>query len=180
MELDEYGFGDVRLMEGERVDSSLNLSDGGIGDSGADVMLLTDKRIIHLHGDGRSRNASFASIQDIDAVETSSQAEGRSGYIWGAMAFAVAVLLYVVIDHPVGRIAAAVIVALMGVYLVADQLMEPAKRSVIFKAASSQLGCSLGSECPSGDVYAFINRVFELKEENGSEGSSRAKRFAPR
>ena len=182
MELDELGFSNVSLMEGERVDSALTLRDGGKRglNGGAEVMLLTDKRIIHLRGTGTRQKAIFVSIQDVETVEVSTQQEGNGGFIWAALALVVAILLYYAIDHSIGRIAAAGFAVLMGVYLIADKLLDPGKPLVIFKARSTQFWCGLNNSKARADVYPFINRLFHLKSENGSDGYSRADHFAPR
>ena len=122
--------------------------------------------------------AVFASIQDIEAVEFGVEQDGRGAFIWAALAFLVAILLYIVIDHSIGRIAAAGTVALLGVYLVVDQLTTSGRPVVIFKAGSTQLRCDLETEGASEDAYTFINRLFQLKLENGPDGSHRAGRFA--
>lgn len=182
MELDQSAFGDIRLMEGERIDSALNLTGKNSGDpaSGPQVMLLTDRRIIRLDGNGERRKVSFASIQDVDTVEISAKQGGKGAFIWATMAFIAAGLLYPVIPHALGRAVAVGITALMGVYLVVDRLMDPGRPLVIFKAGSSQLWCDLNGDQASADVHVFINRLFELKAEDGSDNSSRANHFAPR
>ncbi len=182
MGLEEYGFRDVNLMEGERLDSALNLtSDGRFDlDDGPEVMLLTDKRVIHLHGKSKRRQAIFASIQDIDGVEITVQKEGFSAFVWTALAFVVAAMLYVAIDNTAVRIFAAVAVASMGAYLLVDRLMTPGRPLVAFKAGSSQLLCELKSDKATTDIYPFINRLFFLKDENGAGDAYRARRFAPR
>ena len=167
-------------MSGENVDSTLRLSEGE--DSSSDpngVMLLTDKRIIYIQGNGKRRKATFASISDIDSVEISVEQQGRSSYVWAAMAFIVAVLLFITIPNSTGRIIASVVVGAMGVYLVVDQLFSPGKQFITFGAGSSQLRCDLGSDLKPSDVYGFINRVFQLKGHSSSNGYSRAGRFAP-
>lgn len=179
MGLEEYGFKDVSLMEGEHVDSALRLGDGR-GAADTEVMLLTDRRVIHLQGNGRHQKAVFASIQEIEAVEITQEREGKGTFIWAALAFVVAVFLYFIIDHPIVRVIAAVVLALMGVYLIADQLMFPGSPLVIFKTGSSQLRCPLRGNHASDEVYPLINRLFQLKEENSSDPFARADRFAPR
>jgi hypothetical protein len=141
---------------------------------------LTDKRVIHLHGNGRRRRAMFAAIQEIDVVEVTVQHEGNSAFIWAALAFIVASLLYLVIGQPVGRIAAAVIVALMGVYLIVDRLMSRGNTLVTFKTGWSQLQCELDGDRTSSEIYDFINRLFELKGESNAGGPSNPGYFSPR
>ncbi len=178
--LNEFGYGDIALMTGERIDSALRLSaKDSEGENGAGVMLLTDRRIIHLQGNGKRRKATFASINDVDAIEISSEQQSRSAYVWAGLAFLVAILLFVVISNSTGRIAAAVVVGLMGVYLIADQLLSPGRQYITFRAGSSQLRCDLGGDVPSSEIYGFINRVFQLKGFGGSDGYSRPGRFAP-
>ena len=180
MDLDELGFRDVSLMEGERIDSALRL--GGDGNSGGEpqVMLLTDRRVIHLQGNGKTRKAVFASIQDIDAVEIGAEHEGSSAFIWAALAFIVAIFLYIVIDQSFARIAAPIAVGLMGLYLIVDQFLSSGKPFVVFKAGTSQLQCDLTGDPSASDIYPFINRLFQLKERTDSGGASRPDRFSPR
>ena len=53
MELDRLSLSEVSLMDGENIDSALDLAGDGQGSSSdAEVMLLTDKRVIHVHGKG--------------------------------------------------------------------------------------------------------------------------------
>lgn len=182
VELDQHGFRDVSLIEGERIDSILNLNEDGSGDSDGhpEVMLLTDRRVIHLHGNGNRRKALFASIQDMDAVEIAREQQGQGAFIWAGLALMVAILLYIVIGHDVIRIASAIIVALMGVYLIVDQFMSPGKPMLIFKTGSSELRFDLKGDSVSSEVYTFINRLFQLRDESGSGPSSRGRRFSPR
>ena len=177
MELEEFGITDVSLIDGERIDSAMDLSKDGNTNSGdgPDVMLLTDRRVIHLHGIGKRRNAVFASIQDIDGVEISVEREGTGAFLWAGLAFLVAITLFFAIDHAVGRVLALTTVALMGAYLIVDHRTAVGTPVVIFKAGSSQLECTLKSDGASSDIYVFINRLYQLKDEN-----SRARRFAPR
>ena len=182
MQLDELGFSDVSLLEGEGIDSAVDLAGDrrrGGGDN-PEVMLLTGQRVILLQGNGKHRRAIFASIQDIDAVEFGHEREGNSAYVWAILAFIVAMTVYFVIDNAGWRIAAPIIVALMGVYLIVDHMMSPGKSLVVFKTGSAELRCDLRSDSASSDIYAFINRLFQLKNENGYERFSRAGRFSPR
>ena len=72
-------------------------------------------------------------------------------------------------------------VAVMGIYLLVDQLFLPGKPLVTFRAGGVQLEITLRSEKVPADVYTFVNRVFELKDDNGPNGVfARIQRFAPR
>ena len=181
MDLNDYGLDGIVLMDGERIDSTLHPDDEGDEDAnGSDVIILTDRRIIHTHGADKRRKTVFAAIQDIDSVEVGTQSEGRGSYVWAGLAFIVAILLFFVIENSTGRVLAPVVVMIMGAYLIIDHLLAPRRRLVTFKAGLSQFDCSLESERASTDIYPFINRLYELKTEVPSDIYSRASRFAPR
>ena len=181
MVLEELGLEDISLLDGERLDSTLNLDGDGSGRSpGGDMVLLTDRRVIHARN-GRRRKAVFASIQDIDAIEISQEQQGVGTFLWAGLAFLVAIILYLMIDAALTRTVAAAVVAVMGIYLLVDQLLLPGKPLVIFRAGGVQLEMTLRSEEVPADVYAFVNRVFELKDDSGPNGVfARAQRFSPR
>ena len=180
MEIARHGFDDVQLMEGERIDSSITLALGGEKDESPEVLLLTDSRVIHLNGTGKRRTAVFASVDDISTVEISSERGGLGVYVWSALAFIVALLLWRVIDHPIGSVAAAVLVALMGVYLIADHLMSAGTSVATFKTSASEFKVELRGEGDTQEnVYYFINRLFQMKE-SGGKGALEPGRFAPR
>ena len=182
METDQQTLAQLGLADGEQIDSALNLTNGDSDDlEGADLILLTDRRIIHLNGNGKKRRAVFASIEDLDAVELFFESEGNGAYIWAGLAVIVAVLLFFVIDNATYRVIAAGVVALLGVYLVVDQLLAPGKPWITFMAGAAQFRCEIKSNGSDEEVYPFINRIFELKQQNRqSNSTSRASRFAPR
>ena len=180
MEIARHGFDDVRLMEGEQIDSSITLALGAENDESPEVLLLTDSRVIHLNGKGNRRTAVFASVDDISTVEISSERAGKGVYIWSGLAFIVALLLWRVINNPIGSVASAIIVALMGVYLIADHLLSSGTSVATFKTSASQFKVVLRGEGDSYEnVYLFINRLFKMKG-NGGKGAPDPGRFAPR
>ena len=164
MELDQFGFGEVRLIGGERIDSALDLSsEGDSSTDGRSVLLLTDTRVMYLQGRGKHHKAVFASVKDVDAVEIATELEGRGAYVWAGLAFVLAFLLLVALDNATFRFVGAAVAALMGLYLVADRLTNPGRALVIFKAGLSEVRCDLGSEYAPSEVHTFINRLFQLK-----------------
>ena len=182
MELEKLGLDDFGLIDGERVDTALNLREGQEGEDAAapNVVLLTDRRVIHLNVNGRTRKAVFASLQDVEAVEIAGERRGYGGFIWAGMAFVVAIMLWRVWDHPVGSFLAAVAVAMMGVYLIVDHLLTPGVTSATFKAGSSQLRFGIDGPQASAEVYAFVNRLFELKGSGNAHDAFGRRRFTPR
>ena len=174
-------FRETGLMDGERIDSALSLTEGlGVDHAGdSDVILLTDRRIIQVHADSRSQKAVFLSIRGIDSIEITANREGYRAFLWGAVSLFVAVMLWRLWDHEVGSALGAVAVALMGAYLVVDRLMSAGNVRARFRAGSSQIQFDLRGDRASRDVYAFASRLFELKEERGKD-NGRPMTFAPR
>ena len=179
VDLNELGFGDLSLMDGERIDSAINLGDGekGVPSRYPELVLLTDQRVIHLNANGRSRKAVFVSLRDIDAVEV--EAKRQSGYgalVWGVLAFFVAIAVWRVWGNPWGSALGAIAVALMGVYLVVDRLTSSDTMRAAFRAGSSQILCSPNGDEALRETYALVNRLHQLRAEGGRDGAS----FAPR
>ena len=168
MEIEKLGFRDVSMMDGERVQSSLNLNQGHTEESDADanVVFLTDKRVIHLSTNGPSREAVFMSLRDISTVEvTAERRGGYAGYVWGGLAVVVALLLWFVWDNPPWSYLASMVVVAMGVYLVFDHLQSTNMMTATFRTGSNQLRLTFKNADQSGEVYSFINHVFQLKDE---------------
>ena len=178
MELEQYGLADAGLIDGERIESAINL--GEDSDDNKGVMLLTDRRVIHIHGDEKNRQAVFASIQDIIVVEVTMEREGMGAYVWAALSFLVALLLWRVIDNALGSVAAALLVALMGVYLIVDRVLSPGNPVAVFKTVSSEFRCELSGENVSPEIYDFINKLFQSKSESVANTRSQVNHFAPR
>ena len=179
VDLERLGFGDLSLIDGEQIDTALDLTNGRSGEdaTASNVILLTDRRVIHLNTNGRTRGVVFASLQDMDTVEIASEGHGYSGFVWGGLAFVVAFFLWQVWDHPIGSALAAGVVALMGVYLIVDQWLTPGILRATFNAGPSKLQCGIGSEPASKELYGFINRLFQLK---GEDGTRPPRTFSPR
>ena len=171
----------VSLMEDEEVQASIGTSEDGISADG-DVILLTDKRIIHISGTEVNRRLAAAAIEDIGIVEITRQsAGGYSSFIWAALAFFVSFVLWrFVIDNQTIAIAAAVIVALMGVYLIFDRLTSRGGHILSFKANGADIQCQLPENGNQAGTEALITRLFELKDERSKPLNARAQSFSPR
>ena len=183
VDLDRLGFAEFSLIEGERIDTALDLRNGAAVEFGKspEMILLTDRRVIHLARNGGRQKAVFISIKDIDAIEIESEREsGHGALVWGAVAMIVAVMLWRVWDQPFWSPVVAVAVALMGAYLVFDRLTSSVAMQATFRAGSSQMQCSLRGDQASQDVYALINRLSQLKDERGNGASWGKPPFSPR
>ena len=175
------GLEGVRLIDGERLALALNVADAEHGSSSApQAMLLTDQRVIHVQGNGRRRKVKFVSIQDIDSAEVTYEPESRSAFIWAGLAFVAALFIFLAIGNDIGRIVGAILVALMGIYLLVDRATSSGRPLVVFRAGSSEIRSELLDEDASSNIYDFINRLYELKAENGLDGGYRRTPFAPR
>ena len=175
------GLAGVKLIDGERVALALNVADDDDGSFAAPyAMLLTDQRMIHVQGNGRHRTVKFVSIQDIDSAEVTYEPGGRSAFVWAGLAFVAALFIFLAIGHDVGRIAGAILVALMGIYLLVDRATSSGRPLVVFRAGSSEIRSELIDEDASSNIYDFINRLYELKADNGPDGVYQRRPFAPR
>ena len=114
MQLAEFGFESITLMDGERIVSTLELGDDEDDGAAHEVILLTDRRVMHLNGNPKNIRAAFVSIRDVEIVDVRLEQEGIGAFIWAGLAFFVAVMLWRVIDHPLGSAAAGLVVAAMG------------------------------------------------------------------
>ena len=182
MDLAEYGFAGVDLMDDESVDTALDLVGDRAKSNSASHrrVVLTDRRVIHLDGKNGRERAVVASLRDVDAVELTEEDEGSSAYVWAGLAFVAALFLYFVIDNIAGRISGTAAVVFLGVYLIADRLISSGRPVLVFQTGPAQLRCGIKNGRPVDDLYPFINRLFELKSAAKWNGASRVGRFAPR
>ena len=170
----------VNLMAGEQIQASLTAADAGQAGEN-DTLTLTNRRIIRTSGGAESRRISFAAIEDITVAEiVHTRKQGYGAFIWAALAFFVAFMLWRIIETQTYAIAASGIVVLMGIYLLADRLMLHGGQSLIFKTGSAEIRLDLKSERDQSQIDALITKLFDLKEERRSPQYARAKNFAPR
>lgn len=167
MQLDTLDLDGVTLLDGERVRSALNLEDGTDRPraTGSEVLLLTDRRVIQFAADGRSSNTAFLSLQDVEAVDiTSLRTGGWGAYVWGALAFVVAVMVWVSWDNAVGSFLVSATVALMGLWLVIDRATTPGALQATFKSGATEISCGINGNTTPEEAQQFVNRLFELKD----------------
>ena len=181
MEVEKLGLKDLNLMDGESLYAALNLKDevGEGQEEGSDVILLTGQRVIRINPNGQLRRAVFVPLQSIDMVEIIRK-RSYGGFIWAALAFFIAIMLWNVWDYPIGSTIAVAVVALIGVYLAVDQVFSPGRLHVFFKAGPSRLQCGIMSNHESKDIHTFVNRLFELKAEATKVEPHRRRDFSPR
>ena len=182
VEIDEPKFQELVLMDGESVDSTLNTGNGrSDGEAtGADVIVLTDKRVIQIGSNGRSHHVTFVSLKDVDTVEVTKHRKGHGGYVWGALAVLVSVGVWRLWDSPTWSPLAALAVLFMGIYLVVDHVISPGATQAIFRAGASVLQYDIGKDEQSAEAYTFISRLFQLKGDAERDGVTGRGRFSPR
>ena len=166
MDLEEFGLGELELLDGERVTAKMRADRQGgrqlTRESGS--LLLTDDRIIHISGEGNRRQATMISVQDIESISVRlTFSEGLGPYLWGALSLAMAAILNSYIEHSIGRIAVPLIVLAMGAYLIIDRITERGRPSAIFKAREAEIQWQFDSKRESKEVYDFINSVYRTK-----------------
>lgn len=186
LDFEGTAFEEVAFLEGERVETTLDLlrepEEPHGGDAGAEprsrlrkrkksssnantnLLVLTDRRIIHLVDNSKGRESVFASLSDVSAVRIEAQRPGRAaGFVWGGISLLAAALLWAVWDRPVLDVAAAGAVALMGLYIVLDYIMAPHVVQMIISAGSSQLAMGVHESISTQRMNGFANSVFEAK-----------------
>ena len=188
IDLGQTSLTDVNLLEGERAETTLSLSDDPKGKRRAstDVLVLTDRRLIHLLDDGGTRQTVFVWLADIIAVRVGTERIGGvGGYIWGILSIIAAILVWSVWDRPVLDVVAAGALLLMGAYLVWDRLNTSPLFQMAISAGGSQMTMNVHRSVAPELVYAFTNRLFETKargarsDEDDDDPSSRTTYFAP-
>ena len=172
----------VTLMANEQVQQSLGVDDTDrSNDSNTNIVLLTDRRVIHIEGAGQNRRTSYAAIDDISAVQITRQSAGGYGaFVWAALAFFVSFALWRIIENQTLSYAAAAIVALLGIYLIVDRLLARSEHALVFKAGSAEIQCALKRDAGNAEAETLITRLFELKDERSKPHYARAKSFSPR
>ena len=188
IDLGQTSFADVDLLEGERAETTLSLSDDpkGTSRSATDLLVLTDRRLIHLLDDGRARQTVFVWLADIIAVRVGTERTGGvGGYVWGVLSIIAAALVWTVWDQPVLDAVAAGVLLLMGAYLVWDRINTPSLFQMAISAGGSQMTMNVHRSVDPELVQAFANRLFETKarsarsDDDEDDPSSRATYFAP-
>ncbi len=186
IDLEQTEFAHVTLLDGERVETTLSLSDDRKRSRGSstDALVLTDRRLIHLAAGGSARQAVFIWLADIIAVRVGTERIGGiGGYIWGLLSIVAAILVWVVWDRPVLDVVAAAILLLMGAYLVWERINTPPIFQIAVSAGGSQMTMDIHRSVPQAGVYEFVNRLFETKARaanaDDDDPQSRASFFAP-
>ncbi len=167
MQLESLDLDGIALLDGERVRSTLNLEDGADGPkaTGSEVLLLTNRRVIQLAAEGRSSNTAFLSLQDVEAVDITTQRVGGWGaYVWGGLALVVALMVWISWDNVVGSVLVAVTVSLMGIWLVIDRVTTPGSLQATFRSGATEIRCGINGNTTPEDAQKFVNELFELKD----------------
>ncbi len=172
-ELDVDGFG-IGLIEGEHVDMAVgsNGEDSRRSWRTRDVLLLTNRRVIQIGG---GHSAKAALIGDIESVEIVPSREGYSAFAWAGVSVVLSLVLYSMIDHSLGKIAAPLIVLGMGIYLIVNRMIDSGQSAVVFRTAGSEIEWHFDAKRDVGEVRQLVNRLFCAKLE-----SKTTRWFAPR
>lgn len=180
MQLTELGFPGVSLISGERIEFAINTADSsGRPSKNAEALLLTDSRIIHLRGPRKNHRAVMTAVHDVDSVEITAVQRGIGAYVWAALAFILALVLFATVDNTGVRFVSSGIVLLMGVYLIVSELTEPQKPAVVFRAGGQEIRWEFRSDDRADDVNQFINKLYQIKAASNGR-VPRHESFAPR
>ena len=183
MDFGETAFDGLAFMDGERVETTLNLlgeteypKDGDVSkaprrkwrknpaDAHTNLLVLTDRRLIHLVYNASERKSAFVSLSAVSAVRMDARRPGRAaGFVWGGISLLTAALLWAVWDQPVLDVVAAGVVALMGLYIMLDYVMAPHAVQMTISAGLSQMTMGVHGSISTQRMNDFANRVFEAK-----------------
>ena len=166
LDLDEFGLGEMTLLDGERVSARLSANDQRgrrtSGEPGA--LLLTTNRVIHITGEEDRRQTTMISIQDVESVSVRLIfPEGIGPYVWAALSVVMALILYSYIEHDMARIAVPLIVLAMGAYLIVDRLTARGRPTAIIRARDVEIHWPFDHDRESKQVYEFINSLYRIK-----------------
>ena len=166
METAQVGPTDLILLEGEQIAATLETGGGKslISTGRHEALVLTDSRIIHSSRGGRHQGSVIVSVRDIDSVEVTSVRPGIGPYLWAALAVVLSVVLYQIIDDGTWQVVAALVVLVMGAYLVVNQVLDSGEPTAVFRTSSSEIRWLFDPKKDSEAVYDFINRLYEVKE----------------
>ena len=193
LDFGETAFDGLAFMDGERVETTLNLlgeteypKDGDVSkaprrkwrknpaDAHTNLLVLTDRRLIHLVYNASERESAFVSLSAVSAVRMDARRPGRSaGYVWGGISLLTAALLWAVWDQPVLDVVAAGVVALMGLYIMLDYVMAPHAVRMTISAGLSQITMGVHGSISTRRMNDFANRVFEAKANEQYPGVGR-------
>ena len=73
-------------------------------------------------------------------------------------------VLYQIIDDGTWQVVAALVVLVMGAYLVVNQVLDSGEPTAVFRTSSSEIRWLFDAKKDSEAVYDFINRLYEVKE----------------
>jgi hypothetical protein len=168
IQLSQFGFEDLSLLDGEQVEISLDLTDGSPEATDPEVLVLTDRRLLHLGGNRRNRMVSIAAVPDIGIMQMTNEKEGAGPFIWAALAFFVGIMLWQVVDHAIGGPAAGIVLFLMGLYLIYDRLTSPGKNIIVFKSGVGEIRVEVRNEDVWTEIDGLTHRLFRLKDEGAA------------
>ena len=169
LDLEEFGLGEMALLDGERVSAKLNANDQDRRRSSSDpgTLLLTNNRVIHITGEEGRRQTTIISIQDVESVSVRLIfPEGIGPYVWAALSVVMGLILYSYIEHSIARIGVPLIVLAMGAYLIVDRLTARGRHTAIIKARDAEIHWPFEHDEESKRVYEFINSLYRQKRQS--------------
>ena len=169
LDLEEFGLGEMTLLDGERISAKLDANDQGGRRSSSDPgsLLLTTSRVIHITGEEGRRQTTMISVQDVESVSVRLIfPEGIGPYVWAALSAVMGLILYSYIEHSIARIAVPLIVLAMGAYLIVDRLTARGRPMVVIKARDAEIHWSFDHDRESKRVYEFINSLYRQKRQS--------------
>lgn len=179
MQQDENHFERIDLMDGEKVEKSINARSrrGRTSAKTQDSLLLTNFRVIHVSGTGAGTEVVMASVDDIDTVEFVEMTEGYGAFLWAGLSVALSVALYGILENQVARVIVPFMVLGMGVYLVVNRIFFSGGPAALFRTGASAIAWPFRTTDESNEIRDLINELYRLKAARSDEAPGP---FAPR
>ncbi len=165
------GKNEIRLLEGERLDSTLSLRHGlgrEVRDDDREVVLLTNRRVFQFSGGGETKEMAVAELKEVQAASMKWGARKTSTLAWGIAGILGGLVLYRVVlssfDNTALAVALSLLSVVLGIYLIFDFWSSHEQVVVTFKAGGSEIRGRIHGKSAWAYGNAFLNRFFELKD----------------
>ena len=160
-----HGYGELELMEGERVDRTISTAsrEGNSSRGREESLLLTNSRIIYKSGAGDGTEVLMAAVDDIDLVEFVVIKEGYGAFVWAGLSVILSVALFGILENEIARAIVPVMVLGMGIYLIVNRLFFSGGTAAVFHAGASVITWAFQSDDESQEVRDFIEGLYRMK-----------------
>ncbi len=164
-------------LSGERTVATMDLRENLDGDE-SNFLVLTDRRLIEHKRSKRQSNTAASFVEDLHTVKITTEQLGIAPYVWAGISIVVGLSLWQVIEHPIGSLAALVIMLLMGSYLFLDRFFKSRNKLLIVMSGSFEFRVVLTTELLKQEAHEFARNLTLVKDAQNKANTTRP--FSPR